>query len=143
MSLIIINLNSFFRAVGNLPKVLRFQYYINARWVRTIFLQQFCNMKTYFYKRYKAGCSGKYPNYENLLHHCCEHCQVNNDVCVTEGHLKPVCVCKLAHNYEHCDHSPSGCSFVLSNVWYESYLQAFDEYILWKPQKVVQNIIMP
>ena len=29
-------------------------------------------------------CSGKYPNYENLLHHCCEHCQVNNNVCVTE-----------------------------------------------------------
>ena len=84
MSLIIINLNSFFRAVGNLPKVLRFQYHINARWVRTIFLQQFCHMKTDFYKRYEAGCSGKYPNYENLLHHCCEHCQVNNNVCVTE-----------------------------------------------------------
>ena len=75
-----------------------------------IFLQQFCHMKTDFYKRYKAGCSGKYPNYENLLHHCCEHCQVNNNVCVTEvfrnnlsvlssdGHLKAVCVCKFAHN---------------------------------------------
>ena len=24
-----------------------------------------------------------------------------------DDHLKPVCVCKqLAHNYEHCDHSP-------------------------------------
>ena len=102
------------------------------------FLQQFRHMKTDFYKRYKAGCSGQYPNYENLLHHCYEHCQVNNNVCVTEtissvlssdGHLKPVCICKLAHNYEHCDHSPLGCRFVLSNIWYESYLQGFDEYI--------------
>ena len=40
--------------------------------------------KNRFYKRYKAGCSGKYPNHENLLHHCCEHCQVNNNVRVTE-----------------------------------------------------------
>ena len=48
----------------------------------------------------------------------------------SDGYLKPVCVCKLAHNYEHCDHSPLGHRFVLSNVWYESYLQAFDEYIL-------------
>ena len=101
-------------------------------------------MKTDFYnKRYKAGCSGKYPNYENLLHHCCEHCQVNNNVCVQkylqtissvlscDGHLKPVCVCTFAHNYEHCDHSCLGCRFVLSNVWYESYLrEEFDEYIL-------------
>ena len=68
-------------------------------------------MKTDFYKRYKAGCSGKYPNYENLLHHCCEHCQVDNNVHVTEvfttissvlssdGHLKPVCVRK--NSIEH------------------------------------------
>ena len=48
----------------------------------------------------------------------------------SDGHLKPVCVCKLAHNYEHCDHSSLGCRFVLSNVWYESYLREFDEYIL-------------
>ena len=33
--------------------------------------QQFCHMKTDFYKRYKVGCSEKYPNYENLLQHCC------------------------------------------------------------------------
>ena len=29
-------------------------------------------MRTDFYKRYKSGCSEKYPNYETLLHHCCE-----------------------------------------------------------------------
>ena len=50
---------------------------------------------------------------------------------LSDGHLKPVCVCKFAHNYEHCDHSSLGCRFVLSNVWYESYLrEEFDEYIL-------------
>ena len=53
-----------------------------------------------------------------------------SSVLSNDGHLKPVCVCKLALNYEHCDHSPLGCRFVLSNVWYEPYLQAFDEYIL-------------
>ena len=47
-----------------------------------------------------------------------------------DGHLKPVCVCKLARNYEHCGHSSLGYRFVLSNIWYESYLRAFDEYIL-------------
>ena len=36
------------------------------------FLQQFCHMRTDFYERYKAGCSEKCPNYENLLHDCCE-----------------------------------------------------------------------
>ena len=37
--------------------------------------------ETNFYKIYKAGCSGKYPNYENsMLHHCCEHCQVKCSV---------------------------------------------------------------
>ena len=46
--------------------------------VRTDFLQQFCHMKTDFYERYEAGCSEKYPNYENLLHHCCE--QVKSSV---------------------------------------------------------------
>ena len=48
----------------------------------------------------------------------------------SDGHLKPVCVCKLAHNYEHCDHSSLDCRFVLSNIWYESYLREFDGYIL-------------
>ena len=51
-----------------------------------------------------------------------------SSVLSNDGHLKPVCVCKLAHNYEHCDHSALGCRFVLSNVWYEPYLQASDEY---------------
>ena len=53
-----------------------------------------------------------------------------SSVLSSDGHLKPVCVCKLAHNYERYGHSSLGCRFVLSNVWYESYLQAFDEYIL-------------
>ena len=99
-------------------------------------------MKTDFYKRYEAGCSGKYPNYENLLHHCSiakliimyvlqKYLQTISSVLSCDGHLKPVCVCKFAHNYEHCDHSSLGCRFVLSNVWYESYLrEEFDEYIL-------------
>ena len=89
-----------------LPKVLGFQYHIDARWVRTNFLQQFCHMKTDFYKRYKAGCSGKYLTCENLLHHCCEHyCQVKSNITdlfttissvfSSDGHLKPVCVCKF------------------------------------------------
>ena len=48
-----------------------------------------------------------------------------------DGYLKPVCVCKFAHNYEHYDHSSLGCRLVLSDVWYESYLrEEFDEYIL-------------
>ena len=64
-----------------------------------------------------------------------------SSVLSSDGHLKPVCACKLAHNYEHCGHSLLGCRFVLFNIWYESYLQAFDDYILWKPQKLVQNII--
>ena len=48
-------------------------------------------------------------------------CALSND-----GHLKPVYVGKLAHNYEHCDHSSLSCRFVLSNIWYESYLRAFE-----------------
>ena len=43
-------------------------------------------MKTDFYKTYEAGCSGNYPNDENLmLHRCCEHCQVIG----TTGELWP------------------------------------------------------
>ena len=98
-------------------------------------------MKKDFYKRYKAGFSGKYPNYENLLHHCVsianlmyvlqKYLQTISSVLSCDGHLKPVCVCKFAHNSEHCDHSSLGCRFVLSNIWYESYLrEEFDEYIL-------------
>ena len=45
-----------------------------------------------------------------------------SSVLSNDGHLKPVCVCKLAHNYEHCDHSPLGCRFVISNIWYEPYI---------------------
>ena len=60
-----------------------------------------------------------------------KYLQTISSVLSCDGHLKPVCVCKFAHNYEHCDHSSLGCRFVLSNVWYESYLrEEFDEYIL-------------
>ena len=52
-----------------------------------------------------------------------------------------VCACKLAHNYEHCDHSSLGCRFVLSNIWYESYLREFDEYNPLKTTKTGPNII--
>ena len=56
-----------------------------------------------------------------------KYLQTISSVLSSDGHLKPVCVCKLAHNY---DHSSLGCKFVLSSVWFESYLRAFDEYIL-------------
>ena len=60
-----------------------------------------------------------------------KYLQTISSVLSCDGHLKPVCVCKFEHNYEHCDHSSLGCRFVLSNVWYESYLrEEFDEYIL-------------
>ena len=58
-----------------------------------------------------------------------KYLQTISYVLSSDGHLKPVCVCKLAHNYEHCDHSSLGCRFVLSNVWYESYLRAFDDRV--------------
>ena len=37
--------------------------------------------------------------------------QTISSVLSCDGHLKPVCVCKFAHNYEHCDHSSLGCRF--------------------------------
>ena len=155
MSLIIINLISFFRAVANLPKGLRFQCHINARWVtqNNFFCSSFAIWKQIFIK------DRKLVGQENIqiMKTCCiivmsiakliimyvlqKYLKTISSFLSSDGHLKPVCVCKLAHNYEHCYHSPLGCRFVLSNVWYESYLQAFDEYILWKPQKLVQNII--
>ena len=46
--------------------------------VQNKLLQQFCHIKTDFYKRYKAGYSEKDPNCESLLHHCCE--QVKSSV---------------------------------------------------------------
>ena len=64
-------------------------------------------MKTDFYKTYKAGCSGKYPNYENsMLHNCCEHSKlrvvlqtclqtISSSFLSSDGHLKPACVCKF------------------------------------------------
>ena len=45
-----------------------------------------------------------------------------SSVLSSDGHFKPECVCKFAQNYEHYDHSSLGCRFVLSNIWYESYL---------------------
>ena len=62
-------------------------------------------MRTDFYKRYKAGCSEKYPNYENLLHHCCDevkssvtdmmYLQTISSVLSSDGHLKLTGVCKF------------------------------------------------
>ena len=51
-----------------------------------------------------------------------KYLQTISSVLSCDGHLKPVFVCKFAH-YEHCDHSSLGCRFVLSNIWYESYLR--------------------
>ena len=60
-----------------------------------------------------------------------KYLQTISSVLLCDGHLKPVCVCKFAHNYEHYehyDHSSLGCRLVLFNVWYESYLkEEFDE----------------
>ena len=62
-------------------------------------------MKTDFYKSYKAGCSGKYPNHET----CCiivvsiakliimyvlqKYLETISSVLSSDSHLKPVCVC--------------------------------------------------
>ena len=64
-----------------------------------------------------------------------KYLETTSSVLSNDGHLKPVCVCKLAHNYEHSDHNSLGCRFVLSNVWYESYLRTFDEYISFENHK--------
>ena len=127
-----------------LPKVLTFQYYISSRWVRTNLSQQFCHMKTDFYKIYKTGCSGKYPNYENsMLHHCCEHCQVKSIVLQTclqtisssvlssNVHLKPACVCKFSllgslHVIMKIVITTLIRLQVCASCWYESYLRAFE-----------------
>ena len=60
-------------------------------------------MRTDFYERYKAGSSEKFPNCENLLHHCCK--QVKSSitdvftnyliVLSSDGHLKPIRECKF------------------------------------------------
>ena len=60
-------------------------------------------MRTHFYKRYAGGCSEKYPNYENLLHHCCEQVKssvtdvfTNYFICSSsDGHLRPIGVCRF------------------------------------------------
>ena len=107
MSLIIINLNSFFRAAG-ITKSSQISISHQCKMSQNKLLQQFCHIKTDFNITYKAGCSEEYPNYENLmLHHCCEHCQVKSimlqmcsqtisSVLSSDDHLKPVCVCKLS-----------------------------------------------
>ena len=111
------------------------------------FLQHFCNMKTDFYKRYKAGCSEKYPNYENLPYHNCEQVKssvtdvfTNYFICSFKWWRFETIMCmqvqleKLAHNYEHCDHS-LGCRFMLFNCWYEPYLRAL-EYVSFEKHKI-------
>ena len=80
--LIIINLNSFFKATGitksSYISILH-QFKMGQKKVNPS--QQFCHMKKDVYKIYKAGCSGKYPNYKNsMLFHCFEHCKVNSSV---------------------------------------------------------------
>ena len=72
-------------------------------------------MRTDFYKRYKAGCSEKYPDYENLLHNCCEQVwssvtDVFTDYFICSWSFETntcmsVQLGKLARNYEYCDHS--------------------------------------
>ena len=67
------------------------------------FLQQLYHMKTDFYKIYNAGCSEKYPNYENLLRHCCNQVKCSASYrCVyklfqlffqSHDHLKPIGLC--------------------------------------------------
>ena len=101
-------------------------------------------MEKDFYKIFKAGCSGKYPNYENsMLLHCCEHCQVikssvtdvftNYFLCSvlsSEGHLKPACVCKFNLGSLHVILKIVITTLirlqVCANCWYESYLRAFE-----------------
>ena len=138
-------------------------------------------MRTDFYKMYVAGCSEKYPNYENLLHHCCEQvkssvtdvftnyisslysCHFSTEIqwfyCTQEllvpaenftvrmpmmgleshhwyissflssdGHLKPICVCKFNLGSLHIVMNIviTYCRFVLSNCWYGSYLRAVE-----------------
>ena len=43
-----------------------------------------------------------------------KYLETTSSVLSSDGHLKPVCVCKLAHNYEYYEHSSLGCSFVLN-----------------------------
>ena len=60
-------------------------------------------MRRDFYERYKAGRSEKYPNYENLLHHCYDQVRVVLQMCLqtissvisSDGLLKPIGACKF------------------------------------------------
>ena len=63
--------------------VLRFQYHINARGIRTNFLQQFCHMRTDFYKKNTKLVAKKIPKLLNLLHHCCEHAKSSSSDVLT------------------------------------------------------------
>ena len=98
-------------------------------------------MRTDFYERYKAGCSEKYPNYENLLHHCCEQVKSSVTDVFTNYFMysfkkwpfetntcMQVQLGKLALNYEYCDHS-SGCRFMLT-VGMNHILEQLNEYLL-------------
>ena len=49
-----------------------------------------------------------------IMHVLQKYLETISSVLSSDGHLKPVCVCKLAHNYEHSDHSSLGCRFVLT-----------------------------
>ena len=81
MYLIIINLNSFFKATG----ITKSSYISILHQFKMGQNKPFTAVLPYekkdVYKIYKAGCSGKYPNYKNsMLFHCCEHCKVNSSV---------------------------------------------------------------
>ena len=143
MYLIVINLNSFFKATSitksSYISILH-QFKMGQSKPFTAVLPY---MKTDFYKIYKTGCSGKYPNYENsMLHYCCEHCQVKSIVLQTclqtisssvlssDGHLKPTCVCKFNLGSLHVIMKIVITTLirlqVCANCWYESYLRAFE-----------------
>ena len=59
-----------------------------------------------------------------------KYLQTISSVLSSDSYLKPVCVCKLAHNYEHCDHTSLGCRFVLSNFGMNHISEHLNEYIL-------------
>ena len=144
MYLIIINLNSFFKATGitksSYISILH-QFKMGQNKPFAAVLPYENRFLSNIYKT--AGCSGKYPNYENsVLHHCCEHCQVKSIVLQTclqtisssvlssDSHLKPACVCKFSLGSLHVIMKIVITTLIrlqdCANCWYESYLRAFE-----------------
>ena len=76
-----------------------------------------------FYKIYKAGCSGKYPNYENSM--CLQ--TISSSILSSDGHLKPACVCKFNLGSLHLISKIVITALIRVQVCcYESYLRAFE-----------------